>query len=60
MKYRTLGRTRIKVSAYALRAMMIGAVGNPDHDDSICIIPYEEPGIMRTAERRRRQRRCAA
>jgi aryl-alcohol dehydrogenase-like predicted oxidoreductase len=36
--YRTLGRTGIKVSAYALGAMMFGAVGNPDHDDSIRII----------------------
>jgi aryl-alcohol dehydrogenase-like predicted oxidoreductase len=38
MKYRTLGRTGIKVSPYALGAMMFGAVGNPDHDDSIRII----------------------
>jgi aryl-alcohol dehydrogenase-like predicted oxidoreductase len=38
MKYRTLGRTGIKVSAYALGAMMFGEVGNPDHDDSIRII----------------------
>jgi aryl-alcohol dehydrogenase-like predicted oxidoreductase len=38
MHYRTLGRTGIKVSAYALGAMMFGAVGNPDHDDSIRII----------------------
>ena len=38
MKYRTLGRTGIKVSAYALGAMMFGAIGNPDHDDSIRII----------------------
>ena len=38
MKYRTLGRTGIKVSSYALGAMMFGAVGNPDHDDSIRII----------------------
>jgi aryl-alcohol dehydrogenase-like predicted oxidoreductase len=38
MKYRTLGRTGIKVSAHALGAMMFGAVGNPDHDDSIRII----------------------
>jgi aryl-alcohol dehydrogenase-like predicted oxidoreductase len=36
--YRTLGRTGIKVSPYALGAMMFGAVGNPDHDDSIRII----------------------
>jgi aryl-alcohol dehydrogenase-like predicted oxidoreductase len=39
MKYRTLGRTGIKVSPYCLGAMMFGAVGgNPDHEDSIRII----------------------
>ncbi len=39
MLCRTLGRTGIKVSPYALGAMMFGAaVGNPDHDDSIRII----------------------
>ena len=38
MRYRTLGRTGIKVSPYALGAMMFGAIGNPDHDDSIRII----------------------
>jgi aryl-alcohol dehydrogenase (NADP+) len=39
MKYRTLGKTGIKVSPYCLGAMMFGAVGgNPDHDDSIRII----------------------
>ena len=38
LRYRTLGRTGIKVSAYALGAMMFGAAGNPDHDDSIRII----------------------
>jgi aryl-alcohol dehydrogenase-like predicted oxidoreductase len=38
MQYRTLGRTGIKVSPYCLGAMMFGAVGNPDHDDSIRII----------------------
>ncbi|TCO38092.1 aryl-alcohol dehydrogenase-like predicted oxidoreductase [Kribbella antiqua] len=38
MRYRTLGRTGVKVSPYALGAMMFGAVGNPDHDDSIRII----------------------
>ena len=35
---RTLGRTGIKVSPYCLGAMMFGAMGNPDHDDSIRII----------------------
>ncbi len=39
MQYRTLGRTGIKVSPYALGAMMLGAsIGNPDHDDSVRII----------------------
>ena len=38
MHYRTLGRTGIKVSPYCLGAMMFGAIGNPDHEDSIRII----------------------
>jgi aryl-alcohol dehydrogenase-like predicted oxidoreductase len=38
MHYRTLGRTGIRVSPYALGAMMFGAIGNPDHEDSIRII----------------------
>ena len=38
MTYRTPGRTGIQVSAYALGAMMFGASGNPDHDDSVRII----------------------
>jgi aryl-alcohol dehydrogenase-like predicted oxidoreductase len=39
MKYRTLGRTGIKVSPYALGALALGTpIGNPDHDDSIRII----------------------
>jgi aryl-alcohol dehydrogenase-like predicted oxidoreductase len=38
MQYRTLGRTGIKVSNYCLGAMMFGAIGNPEHDDSIRII----------------------
>jgi aryl-alcohol dehydrogenase (NADP+) len=38
MQYRTLGRTGIKVSPYCLGAMMFGAVGNSDHDDSIRVI----------------------
>jgi aryl-alcohol dehydrogenase-like predicted oxidoreductase len=38
MKYRTLGRTGIKVSPYCLGAMMFGGMGNPDHDDCIRII----------------------
>jgi diketogulonate reductase-like aldo/keto reductase len=38
MKYRTLGRTGIEVSPCCLGTMMLGAMGNPDHDDSIPII----------------------
>ncbi|WP_026924354.1 aldo/keto reductase [Glycomyces arizonensis] len=38
MQYRTLGRTGIKVSPYALGAMMFGPMGNPDHDDAVKII----------------------
>jgi aryl-alcohol dehydrogenase-like predicted oxidoreductase len=38
MKYRTLGRTGIKVSPYALGAMMFGAMGNTDHDESVRMV----------------------
>lgn len=39
MNYRTLGRTGIKVSPYALGALMFATrVGNPDPDDSIRVI----------------------
>ena len=38
MRYRPLGRTGIKVTPYALGAMMFGPIGNPDHDDCIRII----------------------
>jgi aryl-alcohol dehydrogenase-like predicted oxidoreductase len=38
MEYRTLGRTGIKVSPLCLGAMMFGAWGTPDHDESIRII----------------------
>src|SRR6202163_1526122 len=38
MQYRALGRTGIKVSPYALGAMMFGAGGNPHHHDAIRII----------------------
>jgi aryl-alcohol dehydrogenase-like predicted oxidoreductase len=39
MRYRTLGRTGIKVSPYALGALMFATqVGNPDPEDSIRII----------------------
>jgi len=40
MKHRTLGRTGIQVSPYALGTMMFGAAGNPDHDESIRIIHH--------------------
>src|SRR5579885_1289310 len=38
MEYRTLGHTGLKVSPLFLGAMMLGACGNPDHDESIAII----------------------
>src|ERR1700684_3559705 len=38
MRVRTLGGTGIKVSPYCLGAMMFGAWGNPDHEESIRII----------------------
>ena len=38
MQYRTLGRTGVKVSPLCLGAMMFGALGNTDHDDSVKII----------------------
>src|SRR5919202_3364043 len=38
MHHRTLGRTGIQVSPFALGAMMFGAIGNPDHDDAVRII----------------------
>src|SRR6201992_19129 len=38
MRLRTLGRTGVEVSPLCLGAMMFGAWGNPDHDESIRII----------------------
>jgi aryl-alcohol dehydrogenase-like predicted oxidoreductase len=38
MKTRTLGRTGVKVSPLTLGAMMFGAWGNRDHDESVKII----------------------
>jgi aryl-alcohol dehydrogenase-like predicted oxidoreductase len=38
MELRPLGRTGVEVSPFCLGAMMFGAWGNPDHDDSIRII----------------------
>jgi len=38
MRYRTLGDTGVKVSHLCLGAMMFGAAGNRDHDDSVRVI----------------------
>ena len=38
MEYRSLGRTGMKVSPLCLGAMMFGAWGNPDHDESVAVI----------------------
>ncbi len=38
MNYHSLGKTGIKVSPLCLGAMMFGAWGNPDHDESVRII----------------------
>src|SRR3954454_14218112 len=38
MEHRPLGRTGVQVSPLCLGAMMFGAWGNRDHDDSIRII----------------------
>jgi aryl-alcohol dehydrogenase-like predicted oxidoreductase len=38
MQHRPLGRTGVSVSKLCLGAMMFGAWGNPDHDESIRII----------------------
>ncbi len=38
MNYRTLGTTGIRVSQLCLGAMMFGALGNTDHEDSVRII----------------------
>jgi aryl-alcohol dehydrogenase-like predicted oxidoreductase len=38
MKQRTLGGTGISVSEFCLGTMMLGVMGNPDHDDSVRII----------------------
>jgi aryl-alcohol dehydrogenase-like predicted oxidoreductase len=38
MRYRSLGRTGLQVSPLCFGAMMLGAWGNPDHDDSVAIV----------------------
>ncbi len=38
MQQRPLGRTGVSVSQFCLGAMMFGAWGNPDHDESIQMI----------------------
>ena len=38
MRYRSLGRTGIKVSPYCLGAMMFGGIANSDHDECVRII----------------------
>ena len=38
MDYRNLGRAGVKVSPLCLGTMMLGAWGNPDHDDCVRII----------------------
>jgi aryl-alcohol dehydrogenase-like predicted oxidoreductase len=38
MEHRMLGKTGVEVSPLCLGAMMFGAWGNPDHDDSVRII----------------------
>ena len=55
MQYRTLGRTGIKVSPYALGTLMFAtSIGNPDHDDSIRDHPQ---GARRGHQLRRHRRR---
>ena len=65
MQYRSLGRTGIKVSPYALGALMLATrVGNPDPEDSIRIVHKAlDAGInlVDTADAVRRFRRgCRA
>src|SRR4249919_2150421 len=40
MEQRELGRTGVSVSPLCLGAMMFGAWGNPDHDESIRVIHH--------------------
>ncbi|BAJ27144.1 MULTISPECIES: aldo/keto reductase [Kitasatospora] len=38
MRYRTLGGTGIEVSTHCLGTMMLGSVGNPDHDEGVRLV----------------------
>ncbi|MEV7215801.1 aldo/keto reductase [Kitasatospora cineracea] len=38
MRYRTLGGTGIEVSAHCLGTMMLGSVGNPDHQEGARVV----------------------
>jgi aryl-alcohol dehydrogenase-like predicted oxidoreductase len=38
VEYRSLGRTGLQVTPLCLGAMMFGAWGNPDHDESVAVI----------------------
>src|SRR3954469_16712093 len=38
MRYRELGRTGVEVSTQCLGAMMLGAMGNADHDDGVRLV----------------------
>jgi aryl-alcohol dehydrogenase-like predicted oxidoreductase len=38
MRYRSLGGTGIKVSVHCLGTMMLGADGNPNHDECVQLI----------------------
>ena len=53
MEHRTLGRTGVSVSKLCLGAMMFGAWGNPDHDESI----RDHPRRARRRDQLRRHRR---
>ena len=57
MQLRTLGRTGVKVSPLCLGAMMFGAWGNPDHDESIRDHP---PRARRRDQLHRHRRRLLA
>ena len=57
MEHRQLGRTGVSVSKFCLGAMMFGAWGNPDHDESIADHPR---GAGRRDQLHRHRRRLRA